>query len=162
MWNAVSQRAAHWSHFGENSPSWTEILHLCTPCDSRHCRPAKNKTKKCVRLGFYWLALSREWGNQPLHWYIGDSFPHSLLRASQFSRSFKQKTRKGMAFFLELQPRIFKSWVLWFVDLLLWKEPWKNQWLEDDSFPIWNSSFLGDIRSFLGGSTTWVIKNCHE
>ena len=28
------------------------------------------------------LALSREWGNQPLHWYIGDSFPHSLLRAS--------------------------------------------------------------------------------
>ena len=20
--------------------------------------------------------------NQPLHWYIGDSFPHSLLRAS--------------------------------------------------------------------------------
>ena len=20
----------------------------------------------------YWLALSREWGNQPLHWYIGD------------------------------------------------------------------------------------------
>ena len=29
-----------------------------------------------------WLALSREWGNQPLRWYIGDSFPHSLLRAS--------------------------------------------------------------------------------
>ena len=37
-------------------------------------------TKKQREL--YRLALSREWGNQPLHWYIGDSFPHSLLRAS--------------------------------------------------------------------------------
>ena len=35
-----------------------------------------------IKLPIFWLALSREWGNQPLHWYIGDSFPHSLLRAS--------------------------------------------------------------------------------
>ncbi len=36
--------------------------------------------------GLIWLAR-REWGNQPLHWYIGDSFPHSLLMASWLLRS---------------------------------------------------------------------------
>ena len=30
------------------------------------------------------LALSREWGNEALYGYKGDSFPHSLLRACQF------------------------------------------------------------------------------
>ena len=35
-----------------------------------------------IKMAYNWLALSREWGNQPLHWYIWDSFPHSLLRAS--------------------------------------------------------------------------------
>ena len=30
-----------------------------------------------------WLALSREWRNEALHGHNGDSFPHSLLRASQ-------------------------------------------------------------------------------
>ncbi len=30
-----------------------------------------------------WLALSRERGNEAIHGYDGDLFPHSLLRASQ-------------------------------------------------------------------------------
>ena len=54
-----------------------------------------NQEVESVRLGMdflslknessvFWLALSREWGNEALHGYKEDSFPHSLLRASQF------------------------------------------------------------------------------
>ena len=42
----------------------------------------RNQLTAFAPTAYHWLALSREWGNQPLHWYIGDSFPHSLLRAS--------------------------------------------------------------------------------
>ncbi len=48
-----------------------------------------------------WLALSREWGNEAIYGYDGDSFPHSLLRASQlFGRNF-----------------LFCSTYFWFVNL---------------------------------------------
>lgn len=35
---------------------------------------------------FIWLALSMEWGNQPKHWYIGASFPHSKGQLVMFHR----------------------------------------------------------------------------
>ena len=40
--------------------------------------------RKVQALLLFWLALSRDWRNEALHGYDGDSFPHSLLRASQF------------------------------------------------------------------------------
>ena len=45
-------------------------------------RATGEKMNQKINFLIIWLALSREWGNQPLHWYIGDSFPHSLLRTS--------------------------------------------------------------------------------
>ena len=37
-----------------------------------------------------WVALSREWGNEDIHGYYTDSFPHSVLRASQMKNPLKK------------------------------------------------------------------------
>ena len=50
----------------------------------------KNRSKN-------WLVLSREWGNEAIHGYDGDSFPHSLLRASQKKKNYQKSTKTNMA-----------------------------------------------------------------
>ena len=64
----------------ENSPG---VLSKNNPIFPPLNNPAKSCLVKTCRMG--WVALSREWGNETIHSYDGDSFPHSLLRASQLS-----------------------------------------------------------------------------
>ena len=45
--------------------------------------------------GLNWVALSREYGNETIHSYDGDSFPHSSLRASQISIIASSKIAKA-------------------------------------------------------------------
>lgn len=45
--------------------------------------------------GLNWVALSREYGNETIHSYDRDSFPHSSLRASQISIIASSKNRQG-------------------------------------------------------------------
>ena len=64
----------------ENLPG---VLSKNNPIFPPFNNPAKSCLVKTCRMG--WVALSREWGNETIHSYDGDSFPHSLLRASQLS-----------------------------------------------------------------------------
>ena len=52
---------------------WMEAMYRVQSQDAIRMSPWRMRCR--TRDSLNWLALSREWGNQPLHWYIGDSCP---------------------------------------------------------------------------------------
>ena len=63
------------------------------------------------RFVIFWLALSREWGNQPLHWYIGDEnslIPYEsgqlVLEFAKSEKLKEKKSRKKESTFTTNQP----------------------------------------------------------
>ncbi len=89
-----------------------------------------------IMRAIFWLALSREWWNQPLHWYIGDSFPHSLLRASQFWR------------ILQLN---------YFADVFVWSDVRLRAEMQSFARRSWNAP--SDVRSFEFSSSKYCLPN---
>ena len=64
----------------------TRLDVLCNVRQSSHLCLSRNQSRAQHRwvIAIFWLALSRDWGNEVKYGYDGDSFPHSLPRASQF------------------------------------------------------------------------------
>ena len=66
----------------ETSPGFFRVKSMCQMrWGFLHLEVSKKKGLRKYR-----VALSREWGNDTIHGYDGDSFLHSLLRGSQYKK----------------------------------------------------------------------------